>query len=163
MPEYKQIDIQPESIAKYFLYRGLSDGDYISPLKMQKLVYYAYVWSLVEHRVRLFNERIQAWPNGAVVSSLYQSLKTYGSQPIGEDFLGGDSKQLEGLFNSFPPEVKETLDEVYEKYGILSAFELVMLTHSEGPWTKARQGLAPTESSNKEIEDGDILEQYKLE
>jgi hypothetical protein len=40
--------------------------------KLQKLVYYSQVWSLVWNERPLFNERIEAWANGPVVPDLYQ-------------------------------------------------------------------------------------------
>ena len=36
-------NISPSNVAKYFLYKSMQDGDLVSPLKMQKLVYYGYV------------------------------------------------------------------------------------------------------------------------
>lgn len=156
--EFKKINMTPSDVAKFFLIRSIEDGDLISPLKMQKLVYYAYVWTLVKNRKKLFDEGIEAWSNGPVVPSLYEDLKKYGSSPIEENYI--DEKKDKDLFNKFPDDVKNTLDEVYEKYAVKSAFELVVLTHTEKPWAKARQGLAPEESSNKPISDEDIFEHY---
>jgi uncharacterized phage-associated protein len=75
-----------EDVARYFLLRVLEDGDYITNLKMQKLVYYAYGWTLVKHGQRLFDDPIQAWPSGPVVPALYALLSRYGSTPIGDIF-----------------------------------------------------------------------------
>ena len=153
--------IQASDVAKYFLYRAIEDGDLVSPLKMQKLVYYAYSWTLVKNKERLFEEKIQAWPSGPVVPSLYKELKGYGSAPIGSDYLGvKNEKELEPVFSKFSDEVKATLDKVYEDYMTKTAFELVALTHSENPWIEARKGLSPTESSNKIISDDSIIQQY---
>ena len=41
-----------------------------------------------------------------------------------------------------------------------TAFELVVLTHSELPWIAAREGLEPTEYSNVNISDADIKQAY---
>lgn len=154
-------NIIASDIAKYFLYRSIQDGDLITPLKMQKLIYYAYVWTLVKSDKKLFDEKIQAWPNGPVVGSLYQELRNYGSAPIDAKYLGvEEEKELDKLFSKFSEDIKSTIDEVYEKYIPLSAFELVTLTHSEKPWLKAREGLGDTEPSNNTIDDEMILEEY---
>jgi len=44
----------------------------MSPMKLQKLVYYSQAWSLVWDDAPLFSERIEAWANGPVVPALYQ-------------------------------------------------------------------------------------------
>ncbi|KKQ36482.1 MAG: hypothetical protein US54_C0066G0006 [Candidatus Roizmanbacteria bacterium GW2011_GWA2_37_7] len=139
----------------------MQDGDLVSPLKMQKLVYYGYVWTLVKNKKRLFNEKIEAWPSGPVIPSLYRELKGYGSAPIDESFLSVKNEQeLETLFSKFPKEFKTTLDEVYENYMTKTAFELVTLTHSEKPWLEARDGLPATQTSNNAISDDAIIKQY---
>lgn len=149
----------PSDIAKYFLAQAINDGELISPLKMQKLVYYAYVWYLVVTKNKLFNEPIEAWPMGPVSPSLYSELKQYGSSPIPEEYLG-DKGYIEELLAKLNGHA-EVLRKVYEKYDTLTAFELVMLTHNEKPWVEARKGLKPEESSDKPISDQDILEFYK--
>lgn len=157
----KTANIDPSDVAKYFLYRSTQDGELVSPLKMQKLVYYAYVWTLIKNRRKLFNEKIEAWPSGPVVPSLYRKLKGYGSAPINEDYLGVKSeKELEAIFSKFSDDVKATLDKVYEDYMTKTAFELVTLTHSEKPWAETRKGLSATEPSNRPIPDDLILQQY---
>lgn len=157
MPATAQV-IAPADVARYFLYRATEVGDLITNLKMQKLVYYAYAWTLVKHGERLFEEPIQAWPNGPVVPSLYRQLKQYGYSPIGEEFIDAGSE--EELLARFPPDVLETLAEVYENYGTKSAFELVVSTHHEKPWMEARKGLGPTERSERPLNDRDIREEF---
>ncbi|KKT42648.1 MAG: hypothetical protein UW64_C0016G0010 [Microgenomates group bacterium GW2011_GWC1_44_37] len=151
--------IIPSDIAKYFLYRSFQDGDLVTPLKMQKLVYYAYVWTLVKNRTKLFNEKIEAWQSGPVAPSLYRELRGYGSSPIGEAFLGS-REELNKSLAKFSTEIKNTLDGVYEQYMTKTAFELVALTHSEKPWLEARDGLAPTQSGSVSISDKTIVQSY---
>ncbi|MDP3992690.1 MAG: DUF4065 domain-containing protein [bacterium] len=151
-------NIKPSDVAKYYLYRASEDGELITPLKMQKLVYYAYSWVLVKNNAKLFEESLQAWPNGPVAPSLYKELKKYGSGPIETDFINVNS--LEELTGGIPSDVKQTLDDVYEKYMVLPAFKLVVLTHNEKPWLNARKGLAADEKSNNVIKDEDIVAQY---
>ena len=153
-------NITAESIARYFLYRCREDGELITPLKMQKLIYYVYVWTLVNTKTSLFNEKFEAWPNGPVLRSLYHKLKKYGYSPITEDFMPiNDEKDLEKLKTSFG-DYLDIFDKVYEKYITKSPFELVTLTHNEKPWKRARNGLKVTEPSKNELSDKDILEEY---
>lgn len=144
--------------AQYFLHRAQLDGDFISNLKMQKIVYYAYCWTLVKHGLRLFSEPIEAWPRGPVVPSLFRQLSRYGTRPIDEEFI--DAETEDELLDRFPRDVLETLDQVYRIYGSKSAFELTVSTQQERPWVEARRGLAPTDASTRVISDQDIEEAF---
>jgi len=153
----------PQDVAKYFLLRAQEDGELISPLKMQKLVYYAYAWYFAYTSNKLFEEQIEAWANGPVVPTLYHSLKEYGSGPIPVGYLGfNDEAGASTFVATLGEDKKRILDEVYEKYMTLTAFELVVLTHKEKPWSEARKGLESTASSKKPIRDEDIVQEYKV-
>ncbi|MDP9356561.1 MAG: DUF4065 domain-containing protein [Chloroflexota bacterium] len=154
-------------VARYFLGLATDDGDLITNLKMQKLVYYAYAWTLVRNGQKLFDEPIQAWANGPVIPSLYQELKGYRAGPIGEEFLGVDPEvdpengvNFDAIAAKFPEDVLETLNGVYEQYMRMSAFDLVIKTHSERPWREARQGLGVTERGEVPIADEDIIKEF---
>lgn len=152
--------ISPRDIAKYFLLRASEDGELISPLKMQKLVYFAYVLYLVskEGKERLFNEKIEAWANGPVIPSLYGELKKYGSSPIDiREFVDISGEDFTKKYNG---KVIEMLDKTYELCEKYTAFELVVATHSEKGWIEARKSLSPNEKSNNPILDEHILEQH---
>lgn len=154
--------IQPKDIAKYFLLRAREDGELISPLKMQKMVYFAYVAYLLQNKgkKKLFDEKIEAWPNGPVVPSLYLELKKYGSSPIKiEDYVDVSE---EYFTKKYPQEVLENLNEVYKQCSAYTAFELTGLTHQQKAWLEARKGLAPNEPSHNPILDSHILEQHMV-
>lgn len=53
------------------------------------------------------------------------------------------------------------IDEVLERYGNLSAFQLENLSHKEKPWNEARKGLEPHEASNNIIEEKQMKDFYK--
>lgn len=151
--------ITAEDIARYFLHRSMIDGDLITPLKMQKIVYYAYVWTLIKNNKKLFDDKIEAWPNGPVVVNLYHSLKKYNCRPIDIEFVG-KSKDIYTILKKLPNNIKKTIDEVYDQYIIKSAFELVSLTHNEKPWIEAREGLSTNQVSHNQITDSAIKSFY---
>lgn len=128
---------------------------------MQKLVYLAYAETLGKTKKKLFKESFEAWPMGPVVSELYEELKKYGSSPIPIEYM--ETNKEEDLTKKFNEKTKQAIDEVYEKYIIKSAFELVALVHEDNAWKKAREGLAPDEPSSKEISDEDILKEYSAD
>ncbi len=148
-------ELSASDVAKYYLYRASMDGDLITPLKMQKLVYLAYRKTLEKKNKRLFKEKIEAWRMGPVVPGLYKELNKFGSSPIPEEYIGEIGE--EELVGKFDKETKGVVDEVYESYIGKSAFELVSLMHQDPAWKKARKGLSPEEDSSNEISDKDML------
>ncbi|HLO48870.1 MAG TPA: type II toxin-antitoxin system antitoxin SocA domain-containing protein [Kamptonema sp.] len=131
-------------VARYFLCRlDREAGDTISPLKLQKLVYYAQAWSLVFRNHPLFDEDIEAWVHGPVVREVWKEYQDYKYSDIPESV---DLSDIE-----FEEDEREVLEEVWSVYGELSAKRLEELTHSENPWIQARKGLEPAEKSTNII------------
>ncbi len=125
-------------VAKYFL--SLADeeaGDFLSNLKLQKLVYYAQGFHLALFNRPLFGNSIEAWTHGPVIPELYHAYKKYGSNaiPRPEDFNLG----------LFDQETCELLDEVHQVYGQFSAWMLRDMTHEEPPWRQAFDPSAPAQ------------------
>jgi uncharacterized phage-associated protein len=130
-------------IAQYFLHRvDREAGDTISALKLQKLVYYAQVWSMVLRNQPLFSQPIEAWKHGPVVRELWEKHKTYRYQAIPIPTSPHPQLTTSEL---------EVLDCVWSRYGELSAHQLSELTHSEPPWQTARNGLNDDEASDQVI------------
>lgn len=140
-------------VVPYLLGRAMeSRNSLITPLKLQKLLYYAQAWSLVFRGEMLFAEDIQAWVHGPVVPSVYQKYKGYGYTTLPQET---SSASLES-------EEIEVLDVVWSTYGSRSAKFLEALTHIEEPWQKARMGLLSTQVSNKTISPQDMKNYYSL-
>ena len=115
-------------VANYFLsLANEENGDLISNLKIQKLVYYAQGFSLAIHNKPLFKEDIQAWPHGPVIPKLYDKYKSYGSGALPTTNLNID-------FSKYSSNTIELLDEIYDMYGQFSAWKLRNMTHEEMPW-----------------------------
>lgn len=147
-------------ILKYLLYKYLFDGEPVTNLKIQKVLYFVHVWYLVTFGKSCFSDKFQAWPLGPVLPTIYSQLAKYGSSPIDDEFMLQDEKELEDIKKELGSDLVQLIDEVYEKYGTLSAFQLVNITHNDSPWLKAREGLSATEKSNNVIDDTDVLAKY---
>ncbi|WP_201546117.1 Panacea domain-containing protein [Psychrobacter sp. H7-1] len=117
-------------IAQFFLYHAYNgEKDYISNLKLQKLLYYAQGYSLAILDKPLFDEPIECWPHGPVVSSVYHCYKHYYKSPI----------LVEGLFDAsiFDEDTLTILDRVACDYGQYTPWKLRNMTHEEMPWQQA--------------------------
>lgn len=144
MAEYNVLDI-----AKYFVKSGVL----LNHKKLQKMVYYAYSWYLVENNRnedslnnKLFNNRIEAWVHGPVCPDLYYA---YNNNKISSY----KEKRIDGM-------TQKILNMIIVIYGKYTGEELERMTHSEGPWKNARSGYSKYERSNVEIKDKDIYEFY---
>lgn len=144
-----KVELTYKDVSDYFLAVANSMGDYLSNLKLQKLVYYTQAWHLAMFDSdTLFDEDFQAWIHGPVLVKLYNDYKTFGFRPIIREDL--DEEKLTELELKFGDR-KTFIDDIVKEYFPLSAYQLERLTHSEEPWLKARQGLQPDESSNVTI------------
>lgn len=122
--------------AKYILERK---GE-MSTMKLQKLCYYAQVWSLVWDDAPLFDEDFEAWVNGPVCPELFYAYQGRFSVSPGE--MKGNSAALTDA-------QKETINLVLGHYGDKNAQWLSQLTHMESPWQEARKGVpAGSRSAN---------------
>lgn len=104
----------------------------LSTMKLQKLCYYAQVWSLVWDDAPLFPEEFYAWANGPVCKELFYCFQ--GKFSVVAEEAPGDSSKLSR-------EQKETVNKVLEYYGDKDAQWLSQLTHMEEPWQLARKGI----------------------
>ncbi len=155
--------INNKNIAEVAQYIGLSSttkGLSISPLKLQKLLYYVQAWFMVFYgrENTLFSKAPQAWVNGPVYPTIYRNYKNKAANMCDHldstAFYDGDA--LEGLARitdtlGLNADQLETIESVIMMYGKQSQNQLIWLTHSEMPWASARNGLAPYERSEREI------------
>jgi uncharacterized phage-associated protein len=130
-------------VAEYFIQRANKEKTQITNKKLQKLVYYAQVWSLVLNNERLFNEQIEAWVHGPAVPSLYRKFKQFEFNPI---VLDTSKIQF-----SFSEKQMRLLDNIWNVYGKYTSSYLEALTHSELPWQEARANISSVEPSSKKI------------
>jgi len=132
-------------VARYLIRLGAEneEPDYLSQLRVQKLLYYTQGWALAALDHPLFHERIEAWKKGPVVASVWPKLTAYDDRGI----QPGDVGKPEGLSD----EDKSFINSVWEKYKIHSAIGLMLMTHREDPWKDARAGLPASAPSSQEI------------
>ena len=129
--------IAPVYVANNFLVRGRDESIEITPLKLQKLVYFLFKYYLKITGNPLFSEKFETWKYGPVVPSIYAEFSSYGSAPIKSFAVDSQDKcyivRESGVF-------KECIDRVWEQYGGCSATTLSELTHRTGTaWSKAKE------------------------
>lgn len=139
-------------VAEWFLARNNIDflegsADMITNLKLQKLLYYAQGCTLALTNYPLFKEDILAWTHGPVVREVYDIYKRYGAEGI--TFYGYYK-------NVFDDDHEDILEQVYQTFGIYSAWGLRNMTHNEAPWKNTQINCV----INKELIKSYFLENY---
>lgn len=159
-----------KAVANYFLDLAGGTGHKLTPLKIQKLVYYAHGWHLALKKEPLLDERVEAWKFGPVIPSLYHEFKIYGSNPIEHkavevSLVDGDVYQHEHSINDscsleevgFTEKLLKRIWEVYKNH---SGLQLSELTHQPGtPWDRARTAYGDVK--NADIPDEWIREYFE--
>ena len=134
--------------ATYFLQLASAETEqkHLTPLRLQKLLYYAQGWSLALRSRPLFQDaKIQAWIDGPVVPKVHA---TFAEHRDGKGAISDKEFRHEYILTDDEREFIETIWNAYKKY---SDITLRAMSHSEPPWREARGNLAPTEESTNEI------------
>jgi uncharacterized phage-associated protein len=147
------------AVANEFIDLAVKRGEKLTPMKLQKLVYYAHGWWLGRKGVPLLDEAVQAWSYGPVIRTIYNAFRHCGADEIegkGIDWIqpdGGDWRKVKFVTPSLDDgrlepkaaaELRSFLAAVYDIYGAYSAAQLSALTHAPGsPWDQVKKAYEP--------------------
>lgn len=119
------------------LLRGKKENIGISPMKLQKLMYYVCRDYVKQTNHLPISEYFEVWQYGPVLPSVYAEFKSFGSNPItsyAKDATGRSYKVNEDE----NPILARTLDVVWAKYKRLTGVELSTKTHKpDSGWYRA--------------------------
>lgn len=141
------------SVANAIIQKARAHGENITPLKLQKLLYYVCGYYAAATKSSLIDHTFEAWDYGPVVPEIYREFRVYGNRPITS--LATDVDWDSGAMVPTPPpdgdkRLQNVLDFVWKTYGKYSAAQLSAMTHAPGsPWDKVRK-------ANPGIKDADI-------
>lgn len=113
------------------LQRGKLDGVLITPMKLQKIMYYVCRDYVVETGQMPISEDFAVWQYGPVLPSVYGEFKSFGAKPItsyAKDASGHSYKVNE----SENPILSRVIDVAWAKYKGKSGIELSKMTHQKG-------------------------------
>ncbi len=127
-----------KAVANAILEKSFADKRPISPLKLQKLLYYAHGYYSAAYKKPLIDEAFEAWRYGPVVPSAYHEFREFGNEPITRLATEFDS----GIENDIPVaaefddrNVRRVIEYVWKQYSHLPAAALSEMTHRpESPW-----------------------------
>ena len=156
-------------MAKYIILRLLQNGNTITPLKLQKILYYLQAWFLVYFdKQRLFENQPEAWVNGPVYRDVYDEYRNKGmySQLTLADAGVTDVDEVPSVLGGLHQSMNLSdaqwalIEQVLTHYGSMSQDRLVFLTHSQLPWNEARRGVQPFAYSEQKISFKSMYDYY---
>lgn len=155
MENYDVIDI-----ANYFISKSIkANCNDLTPMKLQKLLFYAYGWYIALTEKQLFTSPIYAWPYGPVVDSVYHATKRYGADNIDETINSWLDIKGTKFDDNIDDRTKTFLNRIWNAYSKYTPFELSNATHAENtPWAKATNNGKNIKQNI--IIDNDVIKQY---
>lgn len=105
------------------------DPDFLTPLKLQKLLYFVQGWAIAEWGRPFFRDRMEAWRHGPVVPEVYARYKGRESKPIEE--VPSTAK------DSLSDAERALVHAVWDAYKSYSGWAVSDLTHGEAPYLES--------------------------
>ena len=126
----------PLFLSNNFIMKALQEKISLSPMKLQKLIYFTYRDYLQSTGKQLFSEPISAWKYGPVVESVYNHFKPFGANGINK-FYKNSAGEVSILLESFAP-FGDAIRQVWDRYRCYTGIDLSKITHKErSAWYKA--------------------------
>jgi uncharacterized phage-associated protein len=120
----------------------------LTNLKLQKILYYLQGYYLALYNESLFDDEIESWRYGPVISDVYHTYKGYGNNSI-------IIPEIDLKFDFILENQKKFINKVYYYYRQFSAIKLMELTHNEKPWL--------TTFGRVQIMSQDLLKEFFIE
>lgn len=111
----------------------------VSPMKIQKLLYYTCVKYAKETGDTPISEQFEVWPYGPVLPSVYYAYKPFKSSPI-KGFARNVKNEVWIVDEEANPVLTDSINYIWSRYKNYSGIELSKMTHRRGSgWYKAYQ------------------------
>ena len=116
----------------------------VTPMKLQKLLYYIKAWGLVSGDLYI-PDNFKKWEYGPVNTKVYHSYKDFANSPI---------PPTENGQYDFSESEKQFIDFILDCYSPLNAISLSTMTHSEDPWIETIKNKTISEDKIKSYYSG---------
>ena len=128
----------------------------VSPLVLQKLLYFIQgVYSALYGKA-LFQEECRAWVHSPVYPEVYELFSDFKYNPIDDARFA----MLDGAADALTKEEKDVVDLVVNTFGMYGGKMLEKITHNEDPWKEARKGYGDNVPSSELLSKERIMKYY---
>lgn len=119
-------------IANVFIDKAINGKiDNLTPMKLQKLMFFAQSWYVRQTGDLLFDDAFARWKYGPVLPAVFQIFKPFGSNKITQK--AKDVNGIEFSINSSDAdEILNFIDEIINEYGGFTGPELSSMTQQQG-------------------------------
>lgn len=143
IPENSKI----ETVIGYLLYKC----EDVTPLALQKLLYYVQGFYYAFNNVFIFEDDCEAWVHGPVYRKVYHKYSDYKY-----DSIDGADNFDETIFSVAE---KAVIDGIVDNFSCYSGKVLERFTHSEQPWIETRADL-PVYAQSDRVIDKKLIADY---
>lgn len=138
--------MQTAPLANYLLFTAYAEknDDDLTPLRVQKLLYFLHGWYMAVTGTALFTEPFVHGKFGPKLVSLDVTLAQYAGVPVG-DYIkdwNPDKEKFEALFVNTKalPQFVAVFEKVWKEYSKFSTPQLSTLSHGpESPWARTQE------------------------
>ncbi|WP_018913680.1 Panacea domain-containing protein [Thiomonas sp. FB-6] len=151
-------------VANALLVKARESNRQLTPMHVQKLLYFMHGWHLALTGENLVDEPFEAWAYGPVIDSVYRELKPYGRSPVTSFISEGDPTSPNAtrylMVSKDDQQFWSLLDRVWGELGHFNAVELSAMSHVQGsPWETTRTA-GREHGDNSPIIDNGEIERY---
>lgn len=126
-----------KALANAFIKRAIAKTlPELTPMKLQKLMFYAQSWHLKLYDSPLTDDFFVKWKYGPVIPSVYHELKSYGSKEITSMIkivieIDSDNRIFTPIISDDDTRSNALIDRICTVYGELKGAQLSYLTHEQ--------------------------------
>jgi uncharacterized phage-associated protein len=119
------------TVANYFIELARREGEVLTHLKLQKLLYFAHGWHMIEVGSPLVEGGFEAWRYGPVSRDVYLAFRGSGGRGV-DDLAPTDTPML-----AMKKETRDFIEGFYDDYKGYTAAHLLEASHEPGsPWAR---------------------------
>lgn len=151
---FAMLPVDAKAIANLMLDWADADAVPVSPMKLQKLLYFCHADMLAHYGVPLIKQNFEAWDYGPVVPSIYKEFKAFKDRPISKRAVAFDPITASSREAHCQLSDSENL-KVRQLFDFYKSFEATYLSdvshHPRGAWRQARSLFSNGLNANRAI------------
>lgn len=128
----------------------------VTPLMLQKLLYFIQGLSLALYDAPFFEEDCEAWVHGPVYVKVYDLFRDFQYNPIDDARFAFFDGNTDGL----TAQERQVIALVTDTFGMYGGKVLEQITHQEAPWILARDGYGDGIPSHRVLSKQSIKQYY---
>lgn len=137
----------------------------VTPLKLQKLLYFIHADYMCRHGAPLIREEFEAWAYGPVCPSVYAQFKEFSRSPITKRAVTFDPRTRSSsvIIANISEPFSHVVKPIFDIYIGVDAGILSSMSHRRGgPWDQARKQFEAHRNINRVISDEMIVDAHNL-